>query len=103
MGWKVESCTETITETDEEIRLPPSYKVILLNDDFTTKDFVVAVLMTVFHKNHDEAVSLMNTVHRKGSAVVGVYSFDIASTRAALVVQNARQNGFPLQCELEVA
>lgn len=102
MDRKFESFADAITGIDEEISFPPEYKVILLNDDFTTKEFVVAVLMEIFHKNQEDAVAITNKAHEKGSAVVGIYSFDIASTRVALVVQNARQNGFPLQCELEV-
>lgn len=103
MGWKIEESSETLTEEAIEISEPLNYKVILFNDDYTTKDFVIDMLMNVFHKNETDAIILMETVHKKGSAIVGVYNFDIASTRAAIVVKHARENGFPLRCELEVA
>ncbi|MGI5174290.1 ATP-dependent Clp protease adaptor ClpS [Treponema sp. OMZ 840] len=82
---------------------PPEYRVILLNDDYTTKDFVTEVLIRVFHKTETDAVNLMEKVHTKGSAVVGVYVYDIAVTRTTLTIQTARKNGFPLQCIMEKA
>ncbi len=91
------------SEAVEENDVPPDYKVTLYNDDYTTKDFVVDVLEQIFHKNESEAVSLMEKVHSSGSAVVGVYTFDIAETRAQLTVEAARKNGFPLRCEAALA
>ena len=103
MNWKIEELADSALVTEDEITSPDNYNVILYNDDYTTKEFVVSLLMGIFSKTETEAVSLMETVHRRGSAVIGVYSFDIAQTLAAATVQNARKNGFPLRCELEVA
>ncbi|MCR5607380.1 MAG: ATP-dependent Clp protease adaptor ClpS [Treponema sp.] len=86
-----------------EIELPPDYNVIIFNDDFTTKDFVIEVLMDVFHKAFEEAVQLMERVHKTGSAVVGTYTYDIAATRVAATIDRARKEGFPLRCEMENA
>ena len=82
---------------------PSLYDVIMLNDDFTTMDFVTEVLQTVFGKSVEEAVSLMMKVHREGHAVVGIYSYDVAMTKASLATAMARQEGFPLHitCEPE--
>ncbi|MDR2898366.1 MAG: ATP-dependent Clp protease adaptor ClpS [Spirochaetaceae bacterium] len=84
-----------------EFQEPEQYRIILFNDDYTTKDFVVAVLTTIFHKSSEDAVILMEEVHRKGQAVVGVYIYDIAATRVEQVRAIARSNEFPLRCELE--
>lgn len=81
--------------------LPPLYKVVLFNDDFTTKDFVVSVLCHVFHKTKEQAVQIMESVHKSGKGIAGVYSFDIAATRAQTAMHYARQAGFPMRCGLE--
>ena len=82
---------------------PRQYKVIFHNDDFTTMEFVTDVLRRVFNKPADEAVALMMKVHREGQAIVGVYSYDVAMTKAAQATSMARQEGFPLNitCEPE--
>ena len=80
---------------------PPLYKVLLLNDDYTPMDFVVYVLESVFRMNHAEAFEIMITVHKKGLAVVGVFSHEIAETKVAQVMELARQSQHPLQCTLE--
>lgn len=85
----------------EDIQEPASFNVIFLNDDYTTQDFVVAVLITIFHKNEKDAWNIMRTVHEKGRGVVGAYTYDIATTRCHKVRQMAKLNGFPLQCVLE--
>ena len=103
MNWKIEEFADSAVVTEDEITAPDNYNVVLYNDDFTTKEFVVSLLIGIFNKSETEAVSLMETVHRRGSAVIGVYSYDIAQTLAAATIQNARSNGFPLRCELEVA
>ncbi len=84
-----------------DLEPPVSKKVILLNDDFTTKDFVVAVLMYIFHKNKDEAYTIMEKVHCEGRGFVGEYTYDIAATKCMQVKQAARKNGFPLRCVME--
>ena len=82
---------------------PRQYKVIFHNDDFTTMEFVTDVLRRVFNKPADEAVALMMKVHREGQAIVGIYSYDVAMTKAAQATTMARQEGFPLNitCEPE--
>jgi len=91
------------TRKEEEIKEPEEFRVILLNDDFTTMEFVVSVLMTVFHKPVPEATRIMLDVHRKGRGIVGIYSYDIAVTKINQVHMLAGQNGFPLKCTMEKA
>lgn len=80
---------------------PRLYKVVLWNDHYTTMEFVVMVLMTVFQKSEVEATRIMLEVHRKGRGVAGVYTRDIALTKADEVRRLARKNEFPLRCECE--
>lgn len=81
---------------------PPSlYKVCLLNDDYTTMEFVVNVLETVFHKSNAQAVEIMKKVHKSGCGVAGVYPYDIAVTKAQVSMNMARRQGFPFRCEVE--
>ena len=89
-------------ENKTEVREPPLYRVILHNDDYTTMEFVVEVLMKIFHKSRDEAEEIMWTVHEKGKALCGVYTFEIAQTKAEQVRLLARQNSFPLLATIEV-
>ncbi len=93
--------TVTVEKHREEAKEPEEFRVLLLNDDFTTMEFVVSVLITVFHKSIPEATRLMLDVHKKGRATVGVYGYDIAVTKINQVHQLARQNGFPLKCTME--
>lgn len=94
--------TGTPDLADSDKLMPPAMrKVVLLNDNFTTKDFVVAVLMLIFHKSGDEAVSIMETVHREGKGFVGEYPYDIAATKCAQVRSAAKKQGFPLRCVIE--
>jgi len=86
---------------DAGFELPPERKVVFYNDDFTTMDFVVEVLESIFNKSEAEAEELMQNVHENGSSVVGTYTFDIAVSRANLTKQVARKNGFPLRVEVE--
>lgn len=88
-------------EQAAEPKEPEEYRVFLLNDDFTTMEFVVSVLMTIFHKSLPEATKIMIDVHRKGRGVVGEYSYDIAATKINQVHLLARQMGFPLRCAME--
>jgi len=94
---------ELLVRVEEELKEPDDYRVLLLNDDYTTMEFVVSVLMTVFHKALPEAEKIMLDVHKKGKGTVGVYSYDIAATKVSQVHQLARQNGFPLKCTMEKA
>lgn len=90
---------ETSIKERENINIkePRRYKVIIHNDDFTTMEFVVKVLTTVFYKSHIEAETLMLQVHRTESAVVGIYSYDIAKSKTAKATTMARNEGFPLR------
>lgn len=96
---KEQSGTSTLTR----VREPKKYKVIMHNDNFTTMEFVVDVLVRIFHKDEEEAEILMLTVHQKGSAVVGVYSKDMARTRINKALQLARSKGFPFRMTMEEA
>ena len=89
-------------ESEVELREPPLYRVILHNDDYTTMDFVIEVLETIFLKTREEAIDLMLKVHHEGKAVCGVYTFEIAETKAEQVKQLARQNSFPLLATIEI-
>jgi len=84
-----------------ELEEPQMFKVILHNDDYTSMDFVVDVLMGIFHKTHAQAEQIMLQIHEKGKAICGVYSFEIAQTKAQQVKQKAKQNEFPLLATIE--
>lgn len=83
------------------LKLPPLYQVVLLNDDFTPMDFVVAVVQRFFSKSREQATQIMLKVHTEGKGVCGVYPKDIASTKVDQVVAFARQHQHPLQCVME--
>jgi ATP-dependent Clp protease adaptor protein ClpS len=93
------------TGTRQKTRLaePRLYRVILHNDDYTTMDFVVKVIVAVFHKPAAEATKIMLDVHKKGHGVVGVYTYDIAATKVSHVHEMARQSEFPLRASCEEA
>jgi len=93
--------TRTSEKTTPKVREPEDYRVILLNDDYTAMDFVVEVLMFVFHKKPEDANKIMLDVHRKGKGIVGQYPWDIAATKAEQVHAAARENEFPLRCIVE--
>ncbi|MFO1242647.1 MAG: ATP-dependent Clp protease adapter ClpS [Rickettsiales bacterium] len=80
---------------------PPFFKVVMLNDDFTPMEFVVEVLKTIFRHAHEDAVAIMVQIHQKGAGVCGVFTRDVAETKAEIVIGLARQNEYPLQCVLE--
>lgn len=88
-------------EIRQGIKAPALYKVLLLNDDYTTMDFVVRILETVFHKPPAEAVQVMLHVHKRGQGLCGIYTRDIAETKVINVHGLARENGFPLKCTME--
>lgn len=88
-------------EENLEIKEPKKYKVLLLNDDFSTMDFVIDVLMGIFHKTYDEAEQIMLEVHNHGKGVCGVYTHEIALTKVAQVKTKARSDGFPLKAIVE--
>ena len=90
-------------ESRPDVKLPPMYRVVLLNDDYTPMDFVVEILKVFFGMTHDRATQVMLQVHTKGKGVCGVYSYEIAETKVAQVNEYARQNEHPLKCTLERA
>ncbi|WP_420811078.1 ATP-dependent Clp protease adapter ClpS [Donghicola mangrovi] len=90
-----------ILQTRRKTQRPPMYKVLLLNDDYTPMEFVVHVLERFFGMNHSQAFEIMLTVHKKGVAVVGVFSHEVAETKVAQVMDFARRHEHPLQCTME--
>ena len=93
--------SELATKTRPRTKRPPMYKVMLLNDDYTPMEFVVHVLERFFGINHAQAVEIMLVVHKKGLAVVGVFSHEIAEMKVTQVMDLARKHQHPLQCTLE--
>jgi len=89
------------TKTVPVVKEPPMYKVLLLNDHYTTMEFVVMVLEQVFHKSAEEAMQIMLAVHQAGKGIAGMYPKEVAETKVAIVQHLARKDGFPLQCVLE--
>lgn len=85
------------------VRVPPLYRVLLMNDDFTPMDFVIHVLQKFFSKASDEATRIMLEVHHKGAGTCGVFSHEIAETKVHIVNSYAKQNRFPLKCTMEKA
>ncbi len=93
--------TSIILKTRPKTKKPSMYKVLLLNDDYTPMEFVVHVLERFFNKSRQEATDIMLTVHRRGVGVCGVFTFEVAETKVAQVMDFARANEQPLQCTME--
>jgi ATP-dependent Clp protease adaptor protein ClpS len=94
---------EILTKDKKDIQEPPQYKVLLHNDDYTTMEFVIMVLETIFGKDTSEATTIMLNVHHQGMGVAGIFSREIGETKVSEVHQTARKNQFPLKCSLEKA
>ena len=90
-------------QVEEELQEPTQYRVLIHNDHYTTMEFVIEVLMVVFHKTVIDATKIMLDVHRKGQGQVGVYTYDIALTRVTRVRKMAQEREFPLKCTMEEA
>lgn len=90
-----------LTESKQKVKKPPLFKVLLHNDDYTTMDFVVAVLRSVFNKAELDAYKIMMAVHQQGIGVAGVYTYEIAEAKVDKVIQLARDKEFPLLCTME--
>lgn len=90
-----------VTESETRLKKPPLYKVLIHNDDYTTMEFVVFILQTVFQHEEVEAVQIMLSVHMQGVGVAGIYTYEIAETKVAQVLSLARAREFPLLCTVE--
>ncbi len=86
-----------------ETKEPPLYKVILLNDNYTTMEFVVAILENVFNKSNSDATQIMLNVHHEGAGIAGIFTKEIGETKISIVCELAKKNNFPLRCSLEMA
>src|SRR5215510_15319249 len=89
------------TESKTKLERPPLYKVLLHNDDFTTMEFVVFILQTVFNHGESEAIRIMLNVHRQGIGLAGVYTYEVAEMKVDRVTSLAQANEFPLLCTME--
>ncbi len=92
-----------LEDVENEVKEPEMYVIILHNDHYTTMDFVVTVLVRIFHKSTPEATKIMLDVHKKGKGLVGTYPYDIAATKVAQVKAMAKEAEFPLKCTMEIA
>lgn len=93
--------TGVVTQTRPKTKRPSMYRVLLLNDDYTPMEFVVDILERIFKKSHEEAVRVMLEVHQSGVGVCGVYTYEVAETKVAQVLDAARRSQHPLQCTME--
>ncbi|MBW1695519.1 MAG: ATP-dependent Clp protease adapter ClpS [Deltaproteobacteria bacterium] len=89
------------SDSETDLKEPPMYRVLLHNDDYTTMEFVVEILMYVFQKPIEEATRIMLNVHRNGIGICGSYTYEVAETKVDTVHTLARENGFPLKCSME--
>jgi ATP-dependent Clp protease adaptor protein ClpS len=101
MAGESEESGVAVQEGKPKLKEPPKYAVLLHNDDYTTMEFVVEVLQRFFRKSGEEAMEIMLKVHNDGRGVAGIYSFEIAETKAAQVQELAKSRGFPLKCTIE--
>ena len=101
MPGKFKIKTREKTAGKEQLKEPEEFRVILLNDHYTTMDFVIEVLMVIFHKDLQDANKIMLDVHKKGKGIVGLYPWDIAVTKTEQVHAAARASEFPLRCIVE--
>jgi ATP-dependent Clp protease adaptor protein ClpS len=94
---------EVLERPREKTKRPEMFKVVLLNDDYTTMEFVILVLQTVFNKDEEEAYRIMMKVHLEGRGICGTYTYEIAETKISTVHEMARENAFPLRATIEPA
>jgi ATP-dependent Clp protease adaptor protein ClpS len=97
----VETVEDVETVTKMVMRPPKQFNVVLYNDDTTTVEFVVLVLMTIFHKNFNEANALTIAIHENGKGIAGTYSLEVANQKHDDTISAARLNGFPLRCSVQ--
>jgi len=100
---EIEHEEAAVVESEEKTEEPSLYRVILHNDDYTTMDFVVFILQSVFHRSFADAFRLMMDVHNQGRGVAGVFTHEIAEMKVAETMELARLNEFPLLCTMEEA
>ena len=93
----------TKEQSKEKVKEPKRYNVIMFNDDFTTMDFVVSILIEIFHMNAISAEAIMMSVHKSGKAVIGTYTYDVAVTKVRLAMNRAREAGYPFRMTVEEA
>jgi ATP-dependent Clp protease adaptor protein ClpS len=98
---KLDSAGQTAEKERQETREPTLFKVLLVNDDYTTMEFVVHVLEQIFHKSRAEATRIMLHVHKRGAGLCGIYTREVAETKVAAVHELAARNKFPLRCRME--
>ena len=102
---QINSDHQHLNNVDEEVKTktqkPSMYKVLMLNDDYTPMDFVIFLLKKFFNKSDNDATYIMLNIHKKGSGICGIYSYEIAETKALKVMKVARDSGHPLQCIFE--
>jgi ATP-dependent Clp protease adaptor protein ClpS len=94
---------QVLTEEKPKTKKPPLYKVLLHNDDYTTTEFVVYILMKYFQKSETQATEIMLSVHNNGMGTAGVYTYEIAESKVMQVTEEARRNEYPLRSTLEQA
>ena len=92
---------DTIVRTEKEVEEPHMYKVFLHNDDYTTMEFVVEILIHVFNKSAEDSAGIMLNVHRKGIGLCGIFTQEVAETKVDMVRNLAQEHGFPLKCTME--
>jgi len=98
---KTDIVTNEETRTRKRVQEPPLYRVLLHNDDYTTMEFVIEILMVVFKRSMEDATRIMLNVHENGIGICGVYSYEIAETKVESVEVLARSSDFPLKCSME--
>ncbi len=100
-GPRHEEDADVATESQDRVQVPKRYRVLLHNDDYTTMEFVVMVLMDIFHHSEEQAFRVMLHVHQQGIGEAGVFSYEVAETKVRKVTDLARQNEYPLRCSME--
>lgn len=93
--------SSVVLEEKPKLKKPPLYKVIMLNDDYTPMEFVIEMLQTYFSKSQEQATEIMLHIHQKGIGICGLYTYEIAESKATQVLDKARKNQHPLQIKLE--
>jgi ATP-dependent Clp protease adaptor protein ClpS len=99
----METSTHTLTRNDTDVRMPGMYAVVVYNDEITTMDFVVDILMRVFHHRSLEASNIMMDIHQQGQGIAGIYTYDIAVTKKAHTDRLSAEKGFPLKLTVQEA